>query len=150
MAEDKAMATVTNRRQIAELNPPEKGIGFPLFRGPEGAMCRRLGLNDIADDIVHLLHTNPGEYPNDPEYGAGLRTYLFELQDANLAIRLEGLIERQFTKYIKIASLVQVNVSVGNDDKSITISVFARRSTGKKDIIRVVIKMAEESTIIFV
>ena len=137
--------------RIREVNPPEKGILFPIGRGREGFFQRSEGLETIASNIVCLLYTRKGEYPNDPNFGVGIEGYLFELQDQWLSSSLEGEIEKQFVKYMSnVGSLVSVEVVVGNEDKTIDVKITARRVAGKRDLLQLNIHVAENRTIVYV
>jgi phage baseplate assembly protein W len=135
MSEENKRLTIV-RSPYSVVDAKEKGIGFPFFRGQEGMFSRRYGLDVIVDDILSLIHINKGEYPNDPELGVGIKYYLFELIDENIALDIESEIEKQVLKYIKNIVLVGVDVKVNLELALIDLTVRFKKVNGSRDIIR--------------
>lgn len=55
-----------------------KGMAFPPRVGPDGRMAWSEGEPNIREAIRIILSTEPGERLRLPEFGAGLRRFLFE------------------------------------------------------------------------
>lgn len=67
---------------MSKLNQPDF-MDFPLRLGAEGAgTCTRI--DHIRDQIEQVLFTDPGERWFRPEFGAGIRSLVFEPQNTAL------------------------------------------------------------------
>ena len=55
-----------------------KGIGFPMRVGDDGRLSWSEGERNVEESIRILLSTDPGERLFRPDFGAGLRSFLFQ------------------------------------------------------------------------
>jgi uncharacterized protein len=55
-----------------------RGVSFPPRIGPDGRIARSDGDENVRESIRTILLTDPGERIMLPEFGAGLRAFLFE------------------------------------------------------------------------
>lgn len=63
------------------MSPPPNGrhLAFPFRIGPDGRTATPASLPDqVRDEVVQLLLTNPGERPFQPTIGGGVRKLIFE------------------------------------------------------------------------
>src|SRR5688572_3368983 len=67
------------------------GIGwaFPMRLEPEGMIAGAGYEEDIAQAIRIILGTNPGERVMRPDFGTGLRSFVFEPVNATTMTRIE-------------------------------------------------------------
>jgi hypothetical protein len=92
------------------------------------------GLSDFANPTVtdpkiaanflfeNILLTNPGEKLSDPNFGVGLRGFLFEPQ--NSFYDLENVIGDQLSEYAQGIQIVNVAVDLsGVDTNSVSVSI---------------------------
>lgn len=63
---------------MAEVNHLGKSIAFPFAIGEGGRIAWSAGADNIAQSIRIILMTEPGERIFLPEFGAGLRRFLFQ------------------------------------------------------------------------
>lgn len=65
------------------------GWNWPVRPDPTGGVALVSGATEVEQAMFLILSTTPGERPMRPEFGCGLRDFLFEPADATTA----GLIE---------------------------------------------------------
>tara|TARA_R100001510_G_C7497904_1_gene102829 strand:+ start:31 stop:459 length:429 start_codon:yes stop_codon:yes gene_type:complete len=59
----------------------------------------------VKQNVRTLLFTAPGERIWDPQFGVGLRNYLFEFPTIDLKTEVGGKIKKQFEKYMPFLEL---------------------------------------------
>jgi phage baseplate assembly protein W len=74
------------------------------------------GMNDTIKDTVrqnltNLLLTIPGERVMDPEFGVGLKKYLFEPISSMVSSHIEGRIRQQVSKYMGFLSINEIFIT---------------------------------------
>ena len=67
-----------NRPRTNQATYLGQGIGFPFNIGDEGRLAWSAGPMNIRESIRIILLTEPGERLFLPEFGAGLRSFLFQ------------------------------------------------------------------------
>jgi len=65
----------------------------------------------VVQNFKNILLTSPGERVMDPEFGVGIRKYLFEPNESEAYFDLEGKIHEQVIKYLPFISIEQINFS---------------------------------------
>ena len=75
---------------------------LPLERSPEdGGYALLKNIRSVTQqNLKMLILTAPGERIMDPNYGVGLRRYLFEQDTLNLTEKLQNIILSQASKYM--------------------------------------------------
>ena len=73
----------------------------------------------IKQNLRMLMFTNPGERIMDPEFGIGLKTYLFETITESLMDEIRGKITSQCTKYMPYMDITRLEIveDEENDNK---------------------------------
>ena len=66
----------------------------PAFDAPSRDAALVSGADDIAESLLILLSTRPGERVMRPTYGCDLRSIVFEHIDLNTATRIRTMIEQ--------------------------------------------------------
>ena len=96
---------------------PLYGPKFPLSEGTHDTFDL---YDDIKDQISfflkNLILTSPGENISDPEYGVGLRRFLFEPNIASVHGDISAEISSQISTYLPYLSVEQVSVSASPQD----------------------------------
>ena len=59
----------------------------------------------VKQNVRTILFTAPGERIWDPQFGVGLRNYLFEFPTIDLKTEIGGRIKKQFEKYMPFLEL---------------------------------------------
>ena len=83
---------------MAIANDPAKaflgaGLAFPPAANARGALAMVAYDEDIRQSIQIILATNPGERVMRPDFGAGLRDFVFEPADATTIQRLQTRVQ---------------------------------------------------------
>ena len=75
-------------------------IGFnpPFIGGNEKIMSQQRGEKLIRNDILQNMLISPGELPFRPDFGTGIRNFVFDQMDQNALTILEDEIRRQIIK----------------------------------------------------
>lgn len=82
---------------------------------------------DMIDDFVantrqnvkNLLMTSPGERVMMPDFGVGLRRYLFENDTNFISAEIEDRIFEQFSSYMNFVEIVEIRFATSDDSPSI-------------------------------
>ena len=104
---------------------PDVALGVDLPFNAEGVFRSTYASKDaIKVNLVNYLLTNPGERIANPNFGAGLRAYVFEqITDDNLDF-LEEKIQDDITNNIPNVDLQEVTVSATADLNQVTVALF--------------------------
>jgi phage baseplate assembly protein W len=76
----------------------------------------------IKQNVKNLLLTNPGERIMIPEFGVGLRRFLFENANSDVKPAVKERIQSQFDNYLPTVELIDVKVEI--QDNSMLVKVF--------------------------
>ncbi len=71
--------------------------------------------SQISFYLKNLLLTSPGENISDPEYGVGLRRYLFENNVDDIRSDISSQISLQISKYLPYLGVLDILVSSDED-----------------------------------
>tara|TARA_B100000287_G_scaffold217530_1_gene205181 strand:- start:15 stop:422 length:408 start_codon:yes stop_codon:yes gene_type:complete len=113
-------------KEIKRINPLDSnknatiGVGFPineknLFQG-----TKTISEQNKAN-LINLLLTQPGERINLPDYGVGIKSYLFE-PNINIEV-LKGRIVNKIQRYIPNISLTEIKINKSDDERTIFMTV---------------------------
>lgn len=78
----------------------------------------------IKQNFKMLILTNPGERVMNPDFGVGIKKFLFENYESNVYARIDSKIREQTGRYIPIISIK--NIEFGNrgiEDNSLGIRI---------------------------
>ena len=95
------------------------------FEGGEGFQNTLTIAENTQQNLKNILLTSPGERVMDPDFGVGLRNYLFENQSNSLLGRLESAITDQVATYMPFVSIKHL---VLDDSKSNLLQISLRYS----------------------
>jgi phage baseplate assembly protein W len=101
-----------------------RGISFPPRVGADGRIAWSAGEDNIRDAIRIILGTERNERLRLPEFGAGLRRFLFEPNTAATRQRLEDGILRALAAWEPRISVQSVDVDEDPDDAESTIATI--------------------------
>jgi phage baseplate assembly protein W len=97
----------------------------------------------IKQNLKNLVLTAPGERMMIPDFGVGIRNYLFENDTAEVRSTIRSRISQQVGKYMPFIELVEVNIFPSYDeqikyDNSINIQIrYAVPSLNTVDILEI-------------
>ena len=97
--------------------------------------------------LTNLLLTNPGEKISDPNYGVGLRQYLFENFSSNISPELEFQIEQGISRYLPYLRLDQVSTKESQDQNKLSIKIqYTILKTAETQILEIGLDVGETGT----
>jgi phage baseplate assembly protein W len=109
---------------MATLRNKYYGIGLNFGKSINGFFSTSADKKLVLENMKAILLTNPGERVHMPEFGVGLRRFLFELNDAQLAAVIREKIIQQINKYEPLADIMDIQFK--QVDNQINIRIFYR------------------------
>lgn len=114
---------------------PRVGIGvdIPFIAG--GVFTPNyLSKQAVKNNLINYFLTNPGERPGNPEFGGGLRKFIFEqISTGTLEFLKEDIQSKIATQFPNIV-LVNLNVLTNPDYNSVTVEIYySIANTGTSD-----------------
>ena len=80
---------------------------------------------EIVQNFKNLILTNPGEKMMDPDFGVGIREYLFELESASVKQEIIEKINQQVSIYMStIIEIRDIRYTRGSDYEGDAVSVI--------------------------
>ena len=78
----------------------------------------------IKQNFKMLILTNPGERVMNPDFGVGIRQYLFENFESDVYARIDTRIREQTSVYLPIVSIQSIEFGTGGiDDNSLGLRI---------------------------
>jgi phage baseplate assembly protein W len=65
----------------------------------------------VKQNFKNLVLTSPGERVMDPEFGVGIRNYLFEQDDLTLRSAIQSRISQQVSRYMPFVQIIETSFS---------------------------------------
>ena len=65
----------------------------------------------VKQNFKNLVLTSPGERVMDPEFGVGIRNYLFEQDDLTLRAAIQSRISQQVSRYMPFVQILETSFS---------------------------------------
>lgn len=95
---------------------------FPLsFDDTDGFQNVQSTKELVTFHLKNLLMTNRGEKISDPNYGVGIRRFLFELETIDIESSVESEISDQISVYLSYLNVRDLTVSLNNQEMKISI-----------------------------
>lgn len=109
-------------------------VDFPYGIDERGRTREATLENHVRDLIELVLFTAPGERVNRPDFGTGLLKYVFEPDDATMAMALQATAHASLQLWL--GELLEVrDVAVETFDSTLTVTVqYVLRATGESQI----------------
>ena len=73
----------------------------------------------VLQNLINLLLTIPGERMMIPDFGVGLKKYLFENDVSLLRLEIGGKIRNQVSKYLPFVEIIDLNFTSSQDSPSL-------------------------------
>jgi len=113
--------------QVININPidliEDVGVGVTLpFNGTSVFNTSYTTQEQVKSNLINVLLTEPGERIYQPEFGVGLKTYLFESQINEE--ELEQKIKSQVDEYIEEIEIKTIELKLVSDDHTLYIRLF--------------------------
>ena len=108
---------------------------IPLGLDPDDGYTLNKTLKDVAkQNFKNLVLTSPGERMMDPEFGVGLRSYLFANNNAQTQGQIDARIRQQVQKYLPYIQVdliefnnIDTNPNVSENFLSVRITYVIKR-----------------------
>ena len=114
------MARILTPIAAVDLNP-KQGIGLDLpFKGDRLFDVNYLTKDQVKANLINLFLTSPGERLQNPLFGVGLNSLLFENETSTGEIK--SLIEKQVKLYIPGVIIENVDLDLKSDENKLTIT----------------------------
>ena len=85
---------------------PRLPLAYDKKHGPYGLIADPK--EEIKQNLIHLLLTNPGERVMDSNFGVGIRAFLFENFTSDTRSEIEERVRNQVGKYLSSVSIVSI------------------------------------------
>jgi len=108
--------------QTVVQNPKYFGIGFNFGKSINGYFSTSADKKLVKENMKQILLTNPGERIMLPDFGVGLRRYLFEMNDEQLATVIREKIVQQVAKYEPLANIIDIQFKQQDNEMRIRIT----------------------------
>ena len=113
------------------------GVSLP-FNGPVAFNSTYSTYEQIKSNLINLLLTNKGERLYNPEFGADLKTVLFEGIIDDIKDVIKKLISDNVSIFVPEVTIVNLDIIKDEDHNTITVTVQYRINiSGKTDQITV-------------
>ena len=102
-----------------------RAIGFNLPMNGNAVFTSNYQTKDaIKNNLVNYLLTNPGERPGNPEFGAGLRKFIFTQIEENNLDYLKKDIQNKISRNFSNINIEKLNVLKEEDNNTIIVQIF--------------------------
>ena len=102
------------------------GVSLP-FDGPSGPFNKTFSTADqIKSNLINLLLTNKGERLYNPDFGADLKTVLFEGITEDTSTILKNLINTNVSIWVPEVTITNVGVIKDEDHNTISVTIQYR------------------------
>jgi phage baseplate assembly protein W len=93
------------------------GPSLPItFGGEDGYAMHKTLIEEIKQNFKILLACNPGERIMLPNFGIGIKRYLFEQQSPTLYQKIKKRIEKQVQQYMPVIQILSIEFGGGGVD----------------------------------
>jgi phage baseplate assembly protein W len=117
------------------------GLSLPItFDSADGFTMIKAIEDMIKQNFKMLLLTIPGERVMEPNFGVGLKTYLFAMQSENVGPQIKQKIRSQVTDYLPVVSIRDILISVSPEGTAMFIQIqYAIPDIGTNDLLQITI-----------
>jgi len=115
------------------------GVALPLtLDDSDGFTMLKSLKRTIKQNFKMLILTNPGERVMEPNFGVGMRRFLFENYHDNITTEIETKIQKQVDTYMPIISVTDIQFDAsGADSNKLGVSITYRiPQIGVKDLLQ--------------
>jgi len=100
-------------------------VALPLMIGPnDGAYVVHRQLMDVAQqNLKMIILTSPGERCMSPQFGVGIRSFLFEQAGGNISDLVKSRVSSQVTEYLPYIRLNSLQIIEHLDQNAINLKI---------------------------
>ena len=140
----------TSIRIVKEREYSDIDLSLTARTATDGDVFKKTDAASVKQAIKNLLLTNKFEKPYRPNYGANLRSLLFELMTEDVGEEIIENIKKSIARYEPRARVLGVKVTATPDYNSVTATIeFRVISTGLVDTLRVSLNPSSTTSIPF-
>jgi phage baseplate assembly protein W len=140
----------TSIRIVKEREYSDIDLSLTARTTTDGDVFKKTDAASVKQAIKNLLLTNKFEKPYRPNYGANLRSLLFELMTEDVGEEIIENIKKSIARYEPRARVLGVKVTATPDYNSVTATIeFRVISTGLVDTLRVSLNPSSTTSIPF-
>ena len=104
---------------------PRVGIGVNLpFSEGNGFTPNYTTAESIRYNLINYFLTNPGERPGNPQFGGGLRRFIFSQIDQNNLEFLKEDVQTKIKNEFPSVLVKELNVLGNPDENEVTVQIF--------------------------
>lgn len=120
-----------------------RGLAFPPRVGPDGRVAWSSGAQNVRESIRIILQTNLRERVMRPNFGGGLRQFLYEPNTLSTRTQIEERTRRALARWEPRAAVEQVNAEPAPDEPSEVVLTIAYtvRETGSRERVRLTLDL---------
>ena len=118
-----------------------RGISFPPRLGPDGRWAWSAGTPNIRESIRIILSTEPRERLMLPEFGGGLRAYLFEPNVVTTHRLIEERIPRSLARWEPRIAVESVTVETDPANEQAALVTITYRLVARDDTERLALSV---------
>jgi phage baseplate assembly protein W len=119
-------------------------LSFPLKKGSKGAFeTNEDTLQAVADDLRILLITNYGERPIHFDFGANLRSVIFEFRGETLKQAIKDRILSAVAKWMPFVKIISIVIEDSRDSSTVkenAVKVTLEFTVGNLDITKILVQ----------
>ena len=110
------------------------GLAFPIATAPDGRLAEAVYEEDVRQAILIILGTNPGERVMRPDFGAGLRRFIFEPVSETTLSQIERRVREALIDWEPRIDVEQVLVTSdpGERNKVLIETLYKVRATNTR------------------
>jgi len=98
---------------------------FPLFFSSEGDYSSNKTIKEVVkQNFKNLVLTSPGERIMIPDFGVGIRNYLFEQNDIQISKRILERLNQQIEKFMPFIEIQSFSPNFEENEMVISIQYF--------------------------
>jgi phage baseplate assembly protein W len=115
-----------NPQQIAPIDVnPNVAVGVNLpFSGPSVFVPTFTTSEAVKANLINFFLTEPGEYPLNPAFGGGLRSFIFsQIEEENIE-GLKSNVELKLERYFPYIVVDSLEVLRNDDFNTLTVKLF--------------------------
>jgi len=100
-------------------------ISLPLsLDEKDGPYRSNVTLDEVAQqNIKMIVLTNPGERVMEPDFGVGIRNYLFEQETPFLVSEIRSRIGSQVERYAPFVKIRELNINIDSDNGFLSVQI---------------------------
>lgn len=118
------------------------GVALPINKDSTDGFRMLKKIRDvIKQNFKMIVLTNPGERVMEPDFGVGLKRYLFENFGQATYQNIDSRIRSQVAKYLPVVLIQEINFSqMQNDNNLLSLSIsYSIPSIADSDLIEITI-----------